>query len=513
MQEHRGYLSRHWHGELTLATSFWVNNVLLSFPAGLAIGAVAAWITITGDFLRGGGLAMLVAYPLLLLFNTWCIVGCWRAASAHVDSGGSGFWAGLAKLLMFLGALQTVAAVCFDFLPNAGGYLRMARGIDPIGHLSATLSPDGHRLLLKGPIGSGDALRVQALADKASTLRVVELDSPGGRLKEGERIAQWVRAKQWHTRTTGACESACTLIHMAGSKRQVLPGAKLGFHRASSGSFNPVLDRLANRELARMYREAGLSEPFVQRTLATPAHSMWHPSREELIGAELIHVPSRPLDVDLPSHANASAAEYALQMQGSDAWLAIEQRLPGSMQAAGERMAQARAGGADDATLQVEAQRVIEAHVPRLLASGGPELREAYLALLVEQSSAAREAGGGAACLAVLKADASARRGLSPTLAQREANWLIEAATAPQRELAPKVSGSGLSPLEQEVLRRRLGDKAPALLASTWRPGSTDALPRNPLLECNRTLELLHAVLALPAAERRLAARVLFERS
>jgi hypothetical protein len=512
MQEHRGYFRRHWHGELSLGTSFWVNNVLLSFPAGLAIGAVAVWITVTGDFLRGGGLAMLVAYPLLLLFNTWCIVGCWRAASAHVDSGGSGLWAGLAKLLMFLGALQTLVAVCFDFLPNAGDYLRMARGIDPIGHMSATLSPDGHRLLLKGPIGSGDAQRLQAVADKTSTLRVVELDSPGGRLKEGERIAQWVRAKQWHTRTTGACESACTFIHMAGSKRQVLPGAKLGFHRASSGSVNPVLDRLANREMARIYREAGLPEAFVQRTLSTPAWSMWHPSREELIGADLLHVPARPLDVDLPSNTNASAGEYALQMQGSDAWLAIEQRLPGSMQAAGERMALARAAGADDATLQVEAQRVIEANVPRLLAAGSPELREAYLALLIEQSSAARDAGGGTACLAALRADASARRGLPPALAQREASWLIEAATAPVRELAPKVGGSVLSPLEQEVLRRRLGDKAPTLLAGAWRPGSSESAPRNPLLECNRNLELLRAVAALPAAERRLAARVLFER-
>ena len=63
------------------------------------------------------------------------------------------------------------------------------------------------------------------------------------------------------------------------------------------------------------------------------------------------------------------------------------------------------------------------------------------------------------------------------------------------------------------MLRRRLGDQAPNLLASAWRAGRNGPEPRAPLLECNRTLELLRAVAALPAAERRLATRVIFERS
>jgi ATP-dependent protease ClpP protease subunit len=511
MEERRGYPSRHWHGQLSLGTSFWVNNVLLSFPAGLAIGALAAWITLTGDHLRGGGTAVLVAYPLLLVFNTWCIVGCWRAATAYTESGGAGLWAGLAKLLMFLGALNTLFALFFDFVPNAPSYLRMARGIDPIGNISATLSKDGSRLLLKGPIGSGDLQRLQALVPKANAVRVVELDSPGGRLKEGERIATWVRSQAWHTRTVGACESACTLVHMAGTKRQVLPGAKLGFHRASSGSYNPMLDKMANLELTRIYREAGLSESFLQRTLATPAHRMWYPSRDELVGAELIHVPLRPLDVDLPPGANPSAAEYAALMQGSDAWLAMEARWPGSMLDAGERMAQARDAGLDEAAQQVAAQRVIEGRVPALLGNVGPEQREMYLGLLIAQAQAARDTAGAPACLAVLAADAAARRALAPALAQREASWLIDAAAEPPREGSAKPV-VGFTVLEQEVLRRRLGDQAPALLARSWRPGSSGATPRNALQECNRTLELLRAVAALPAAERRLAARVLFVR-
>jgi hypothetical protein len=509
MDSRRGWFSRHWHGELSLGTSFWVNNVLLAFPAGLAIGALAAWITVTGDLLKSGGLAMLVAYPLLLVFNVWCIVGCWRSARAYLDSGGSGLWGRLAQLLLFLGAISTIYTAAFEFGPNVGAYLRMARGIDPLGNLQATLTPEGHRMRLQGPIGAGDAVRVGRLLSEAPALRVIELDSPGGRLKEAESLAAVVRAKGWRTATTGACESACTLLHMAGSRRQVQPGAKLGFHSAYTGTWNPVLDRLANRELARIYREAGLPEPFVQRTLATPPWQMWYPSRAELAGAGLLYVPERPLDLDLPPDPAAPAAEYTALMQASDPWLAIEQHQPGAMALAAAHMAASRAGGGDDAAVQVQAQRVIEALLPGLLAGAAPAQREAYLALLIEQAQHALDTGG-AACTAVLRADAAARRELPAALVQREAQWLIEVAGTAAAERSPR----GLSPIEDEVLRRRLGDKAPALLARSWKAGvaGTEPDPRKQPLECRRTIELLRAAAALPAAERRLAARVLFDR-
>jgi hypothetical protein len=515
-----GYIARHWRGELTLPVSFWVNNFLLAAPVGFAIGALAAWITVTGDYLRGGSIALLVAWPLLLGFSVWCIVGAWRAATAHTDSGGSSLWAGLAKLMLVLSALSTAGSALFEFAPNVGAYLRMARGIDPIGHVQATLSTDGRRLRLEGPLGLGDAERIRLITAKANGLRIVELDSPGGRLKEGEEIAALVKRAAWHTRTTGACESACTLVHMAGERKQLLPGAKIGFHRASAGTVNPVLDSLANRELVRIYREAGLPERFIERTLATPASRMWYPSRDELVGAGLVSLAERPLDIDLPDNARAPASEYADAMTGSDTWLAIEKRYPGSMAAAAAHMVAARAAGADAAEVQVQGQKVIELHLPTLLADAGPELRESYLALLAEQMNASRAGSAPAvavtpaatgapavttACIGVLAADAAARRALSPDLVQREAAWLIAAAgAAPTRE----IGGRAASSVEQEVLRRRLGERSPALLAQAWQPG---ALQR-PARDCERTLELLRAVAALPPAERRLATRLMFGR-
>jgi hypothetical protein len=507
----RGYIGRHWHGELTLPVAFWVNNFLLPVPVALAIGALAAWIALTGDFLRGGGIALLVAWPLLLLLTLWCIVGAWRSATAYRESGGSGLWSALAKLYLFLSVVGTLANVGVEFVPNAGDWLRMARGVDPIGNLQTSVSPDGRKLRLEGPIGLGDAARVRRLVGEAKGVRIVELDSPGGRLVEAVAIAEVVRGGSWNTRATGDCESACTLIHMAGSRRQLMPGARLGFHRASTGTLNPVWDNLANRELARVYREAGLPERMIERTLATPASLMWHPTRDELAGAGLLSLTERPLDVELPlaaAGAPATTTDYAEALNTSDTWLALEQRFPGTSMEAAERMQAAQAAGADAGRVQVEGQRVVEARFAELLASPYHEVRETYAALLADQLAAARAAGP-VACTAVLEADAEVRRALPAALVQREAAWIVFAAGAPPREERARSGSGGFSTLELEVIRRRLGERAAPQLLGLWRGPGAD---RPAALACDRTIEWLRTVTALPVAERRLALRMIFER-
>jgi hypothetical protein len=243
-------------------------------------------------------------------------------------------------------------------------------------------------------------------------------------------------------------------------------------------------------------------------------------------------VAERPLDIELPEGTRAPEGEYADAMSGSDTWLAVDKRYPGSMAAAAKRMAATRAAGADAAEVQVQGQKVIEALLPVLLAEAGPELREGFLALLTAQLAATPRATGAAAggtgtagapaaspaaplaapraappaCIAVLAADTAARRALPADLVQREAAWLIAAATAaPTREVGGRIASTP----ETEVLRRRLGERAPALLAQAWQPS---ALLR-PARDCERTAELLRVVAALPPAERRLATRLMFGKS
>jgi hypothetical protein len=495
----RGYLSRHWHGELSLPVSFWLNLILLPLPLGFALGALTTWVSLLGEQMRSGSVAWLIAWPLLLAFDAWCLVGAWRSAVAYTDAGGRWLWAALARGVVAISLLGTLASAAFNYVPHVGEFLQMARGIDPIGKLEMTLSTDGRRLRLQGPVGMGDAGRLQALLAQSPQLRVLELESPGGRLREADRIANLLRARAPQVRVTGPCESACTLLFMAGTPRRMMPNGRLGFHRASSGSFNPLLDELANRELAGIYRQAGVPDDYIHKTLSTPSWRMWYPQNQDLVANGLTAAPPRTLDIALPKREGALATDLTDALDLHDTWQALERRFPGTIAQAATRMHAAREGGASDDDTQLAGQQLVQPLLPTLLLHAGPEVRAQFMLLLNAQLEAARP-GGAAVCQALMHGDAATRRALPPALGEREAAWLLDASKEPERSGAARTT----TPLEQEVLRRRLGDRSPAWLTSFWGPGSTAR-------DCDKSIALMAEVTRLPAAERRLATRLVFE--
>jgi hypothetical protein len=211
----------------------------------------------------------------------------------------------------------------------------------------------------------------------------------------------------------------------------------------------------------------------------------------------------RTLDVELPPAATAQPADLVDALESNDTWVAVEHRFPGSIAAAAASMQAARQTGAADEVALVEGQRVVQALLPRLLFNAGPDLREQYMLLLAEQLSVARSAGA-SVCRSLLTGDAAVRRSLPPPLVLRETDWLAAAAAEPQRAGAPRAATA----LETEVIRRKLGDRAPALLAQLWRPEGRGLGGR----ECEMQALVLAEAARLPPAERRLAARLVFER-
>nr|WP_316642555.1 RDD family protein [uncultured Roseateles sp.] len=497
-----GYIAAHWRGEQSLMQSFWLNNVLLSVPLAFALTGLMTWISLKGEALQAGSIAMLIGWPLMLAIDVWCIVGAWRAAAAYRQIGGAALWAHLARLCLALGALQTLASALIGFAPQAGEFLQMARGIDPIGQAALKLSDDGRTLRLEGPIGMGDATRLQRLlATTPQPVRLVELASPGGRVHEAQRMVALVRKAGANTRAVGGCESACTLVFLAGAQRQLMPGAQLGFHRASSGTYNPVFDEVANQHLAGTYRDMGLPESFITRTLRTPAHSMWYPGSEELASHALIAALPQTLAVTLPGDGTASAVEFKEALRGNPAWYRLETRYPGILTEAAVRMHGARTAGGDDAAQQTAALQVLAGHMPGMLLGVSAEMRHRYLLVLRAQLQAA-QAGGDGLCQALLAGQLNQRRHLSAVLQARETAWLIAAADEP----APRRLPGPPSALELEVVRRDLSVPVPGLLQGVW-----GVAAGRPARSCAQVIQALDEVAALPVAQRELAQRLMFQ--
>lgn len=504
------YLRRHWRGELSLARSYWLNNVVLATPLALGLTGLMSWISVKGDSLQVSAIVTLLGFPLLMALDVWCIVGAWRAAAAYLREQGSLLWGWLARISLALGALQLLASVVFGLLPNLGEFWLMARGIDPLGQAKFSLSADGRSLRLDGVIGMGDGERLSALlaSEAARGLRRVELSSPGGRVTEAERMAAALKRHGHESRAVGTCASACTLVFLAGNPRQLTPTGQLGFHRASTGTYNPVFEELANQHLASTYRDLGLPQSMIDTTLRTPSRSMWFVPRDELLRHALIAPSPQTLAIPLPGD-KATLADFDDALRMHPVWEALERRTAGTIDAVAKRMWAARSAGATDEDVQAAALQPLAQQMPALLNGTDVALRRRYVQLVAEQLKALRmppQPRTRPACRDLLDGRLGARQQLPLALQVRETQWLEDAANGAPPRWLPKPP----SAIEIEVLDRSVGSHALGMLARLWAnapdaPGTAVGAPCEPVIA---TLDRLQAQ---PPARRELAERLLFQ--
>ncbi|WP_415840558.1 hypothetical protein, partial [Roseateles saccharophilus] len=509
-ESRRGYFASHWHGEQSLVRSYWVNNMLLATPLALMLTGLMSWISAKGESLQISAIVLLLGLPLLTSLDVWCIVGAWRAAANYLREGGARLWGWLARITLGLGALQLAVSILFGFLPSLGEYWQMARGIDPIGQATLSLSADGHSLRLDGTIGMGDAERLATLlkTEAARELRRVELTSPGGRVHEAEKMATALKQHGYASRAVGTCASACTLVFLAGNPRQLTPGAQLGFHRASTGTYNPVFEELANQQLAATYRDLGLPQTMIDKTLRTPSRSIWFAPREDLLAHSLIMPLPQTLAIALPAAGHASLADFDDALRIHPVWGALEQRNGGTVVAVAKRMFDAQAAGATDEDVQAAAWSPLATQMPALIADSDAPTRRRYVQLVADQLKALRtppKPGVRPACRDLLEGRLTARLQLPLPLQIRESQWLLEAASAAPPRWLPKPA----SAIEIEVLDRSVGAAAMGMLSRVW-ADAPDAAPA-PGAGCEPVIATLDRLPTLPPARRELVERLLFQ--
>lgn len=116
-------------------------------------------------------------------------------------------------------------------------------------------------------------------------IKVVHLDSVGGRLGEGKKLSEFIRDRGLTTYVSAKCMSACTLAFAGGRERYLLRGATLGFHK---GSFPGVNEGTLDDVQRDVFRIAGFDPKFIQTALSTPHNDMWKPSSDVLLAARVI---------------------------------------------------------------------------------------------------------------------------------------------------------------------------------------------------------------------------------
>ena len=496
------YFVRHWRGQLSLPVSFWANCLGATLVCMGLIQLAKKYLE--NISLRGASAAVLGISALLLVVTVWSTVGAWSSAGHHSQRGGARAWAAIVQVLIVFVGFGTATNFFVYQMPQMREYWLIASGHDPVGQIEVRFSRDRQAIVLSGAFGAGSASIVKAQLDQAPGITTLVLESPGGRMAEAVHIARLVRERKLNTYVETHCESACTLIFLAGADRAGTPHAQIGFHRAFFPGMSPQLDAAMTEDMLKKYREAGLSEAFLDRVRNTQASDMWYPARDELVEA---HVITRLSAGGETAHARKydSQQYLAFEYAGDPIVSAINDRFPGAANAAAAAAWGPHQRGASDAVMWAAARKVILGYYAKLLRTADDASLRAYLQIRLDQLRAARNVSE-EACALLANSSLDITHTLPRELYERELLWLRQAIKAADRRPAPAIDLQQYAELMEQLAARF----SPEVAAVMKNPA---AHADQPQLLCQSTLQFYEAVRALPLGERNIAVRGLFQAS
>lgn len=275
------YVGQHWRGELSLPVSYFVNVILVGIAATFVVVAVGN--VFFSDYAPWPAFWALVAiWAALAVLTIWQWVGVWRSADEHPKRGGSSFWAGAAKFMVVIGALQTTVVVSQNAIPQLRESFRIATGDPTVGPFHLRLINAGTEIEYIGGITFGSAEQLGNLLDAAPEVHTVHLSSHGGRVGEAEKIREIIRQRGLDTYVARECLSACTIAFLGGSKRYLHHRGRLGFHATSFPGVSDEDMRAGNRQIAAEAIAFGVTSSFANRAYLTSSDDMWFPTVDEL---------------------------------------------------------------------------------------------------------------------------------------------------------------------------------------------------------------------------------------
>lgn len=315
--KYKSYFIRHWRGNLSLTTSYWINTILVSLIFTISLTALLGGIDITQNSKVYSLLAIaLLAIPYLAM--PWQYVGCWRSALNHEKKTCRAFWPRVVRVLLVIGTMVLVRFFFSTAMPQANEYIKIVLESDSYSNYTILVLRHGTEMEVSGGIGFGLTDDVRKHLEANPNIRVIHLNSIGGRVAVAKKLHDLIRSRQLITYSSRGCFSACVWAFLGGSIRVLNKNAKLGFHQA----FFPGLssDELAGEIEAdkRFFISAGVDASFVQKAFSTPSHDIWEPSTDELLKAGVITQVS-----DSSQFAMSEAALWSISKKIESALLEI----------------------------------------------------------------------------------------------------------------------------------------------------------------------------------------------
>jgi hypothetical protein len=280
----QNYIARHWRGELSLPISYWINGFLGNIAAAVAIAAITSSADIKDNFRPEIALLSIVLiWATALVVFAWQMVGVWRSATNYQQTKSKSSWGGIAKFVMVIALLRTIASFIQTGAPQIIEHYKIYAGDEAVGKYAFRVLRDGRELEFSGGITFGAAKEFERFTDAMGALKLVHLNSSGGRIEEAQRIGNIIRKRGLSTYVVGRCLSACTIIFLSGRERLISPESKIGFHQPYFPGMTDEVRRqmIANEE--RRLQELGVNAAFAHKANLASPDNMWFPTNSELL--------------------------------------------------------------------------------------------------------------------------------------------------------------------------------------------------------------------------------------
>ncbi len=386
----RSFVVRHWRGELPLPVSYWINAFLGNIVVLLVAAAIIAAVT---DYKPIPNLIAAAAiWFLVVLVATWQFVGVWRSANRHMAETKRFGWARVAKAVVVLGALRVTAEILGHGVPQLIEQTKIVFGDPTVGPHHLRLLRDGTEMEFSGGITFGTVGEIKTLLDSSPQIRVIHLDSQGGRVGEARHLAELVTARELVTYVSNQCISACTLVFLAGRERYVGAHAKLGFHSAGFPGIDADQIASENATDKRYMLGRGVAPAFADKVYSTPNSDLWFPPTDELFAA---HVATQRATDDefaisgIPQLPTAD--QLAAELDKYPAFAAIRQVEPRVFQGIMEEMRQGLAAGITMSDLQAKMRARIVPLIGKYAPVASSEALVEYMSTQIEEI---RQIGG-----------------------------------------------------------------------------------------------------------------------
>jgi hypothetical protein len=190
--------------------------------------------------------------------------------------------------MVVLGLIAGIAQFATMGVPQIWEYAKIAAGKDSSGTYQLRVLRDATELEIAGAISFGLTNEVRRILDTHPTIRVVHLNSHGGRVVEARKLRDLIAIRGLTTYTASACLSACVIAYAAGKQRLIAKTARLGLHQYSFPGMNQHDFQTEYAKDKRDWMARGIKYAFIQKAFETQSDDMWEPSHQELYEAGVI---------------------------------------------------------------------------------------------------------------------------------------------------------------------------------------------------------------------------------